>query len=132
MGNKKNQRNHRNNHRRSMQRRWHASKFQKKTSEHMKPRQSFNGCLKGSKIVNLDNLQEFIDQLMAHASQCDSQIILSGEKKAGLASIVRYNVPLITSKKVIGPNGKLRWKANLAAVWGQMSTGGGIPNCMKQ
>ncbi len=77
------------------------SKYQKKTSEHMKPRQSFSGCLKGSRIVNLDNLQEFIDQLMAHASQCDSQIILSGEKKAGLASIVssrcsrcNYNVPL--------------------------------------
>jgi len=34
-------------------------------------------------------------------------------------------IPLSTSRKVVGPKGKLRWEANLAAVWGQMSSGGG-------
>ena len=50
----------------------------------------------------------------------------------GLASILssqcskcRFTIPLTTSKKVVGPKGKLRWEANLAAVLGQMSTGGG-------
>ena len=133
MANKKNQRNHRNNHRRSMQRRWHASKYQKNANAQkhlMKP--SSNDQLKGSRIINLDKLQEFVDQLTAHAAHCSSQIILSGEKKAGLASILSsqcskcsFTIPLTTSRKVVGPKGKLRWEANLAAVWGQISTGGG-------
>ncbi len=33
---------------------------------------------------------------------------------------------LKTSKKVPGPKGKMRWEVNLAAVWGQISTGGGF------
>ena len=36
-----------------------------------------------------------------------------------------FTIDLNTSRKVVGPKGKLRWEANLAAVWGQMSTGGG-------
>ena len=36
-----------------------------------------------------------------------------------------FTIDLNTSRKVVSPKGKLRWEANLAAVWGQMSTGGG-------
>ena len=50
----------------------------------------------------------------------------------GLASILStccstcgYVIQLETSDKVRGPRGYRRWECNLAAVWGQMSTGGG-------
>ena len=62
-----------------------------------------------------------------------SDIVLNGEKRAGLASIIacrcskcNFNIPLTTSEKVPGPKGKIQWEINLAAVWGQMSTGGGF------
>ncbi len=99
------------------------------TSERVKLRQSFCGELEGSRIVNLDNLQEFIDQLMTHASQCSIQIILSGEKKAGLASIISSRCQLSYSFDNIKESSWSQWQitvgGNLAAVWGQMSTGGG-------
>ena len=86
--------------------------------------------LKGSQIINLDQLQKYIGELITHAVKCSSQIILNGEKKDGLVSVLfslcsRYSFDLNISRKEVGPNGKLRREANLAAVWGQMSTGGG-------
>ncbi len=136
MGNNKNKRNHRNNHRHGMQKRWHASKYQKlsirKNSADIEDGQN-SGSLDGSQIVNLDQLKQFISELSVHASQCDSSITLKGEKRAGLASILScscskcdFSIPLNTSKKVLGPKGKMRWEVNLAAVWGQISTGGGF------
>lgn len=82
--------------------------------------------------MNLDKFQEFTSQLTTHAAECGGEIIVSGEKRAGLASIIstrcskcHLTIPLTTSQKVPGPKGYARWEANLAAVWGQMSTGGG-------
>ena len=58
--------------------------------------------------------------------------MLTAEKRDGLASIIStecstcgYKVDLETSQKVSGMTGYSRWEVNLAAVWGQMSTGGG-------
>ena len=34
-------------------------------------------------------------------------------------------ISFATSDKVKGPRGIKRWESNLAAVWGQMATGGG-------
>ena len=91
--------------------------------------------LEGSRIVNLDQLQKFIGHLTAHAAMCQSDMVLSGEERAGLASILSckcskcdYIIPFQTSSKVHGPKGKLQWEVNLAAVWGQMATGGGHSN----
>ncbi len=88
---------------------------------------------KGSRIINLNELQNYVGQLTAHAIKCNSAIILSGEKRAGLAAVLschcsrcNFVIPLNTSRKVVGPRGRLHWEANLAAVWGQMSTGGGL------
>jgi len=134
MGNKKNRRNHRNNHRHGMQKRWHASKY-KKFSERRNTADSENvhDPLDGSRIINLDQLKQFVSELSMHASQCESSITLKGEKKAGLASILScccskcdFSIALNTSKKVQGPKGKMRWEVNLAAAWGQISTGGGF------
>jgi len=41
------------------------------------------------------------------------------------APSVKYTVQFETSLKVKGPGGRCRWECNHAAVWGQMSTGGG-------
>ena len=48
--------------------------------------------------------------------------------EASSVGIYTLNVTRIhfaTSKKVKGPRGVSRWECNLAAVWGQMTTGGG-------
>ena len=57
---------------------------------------------------------------------------LVGEKRDGLASILNtkcskcdHCIPFATSSKVKGPKGIKHWESNLAAVWGQMITGGG-------
>ena len=59
-------------------------------------------------------------------------MIISGESRDGLASILStkcslcgHTIALETAQKVIGPQGYRRWECNLAAVWGQMATGGG-------
>ena len=126
----------RNNHRHGMQKRWHAKKYKqlsmRRNSAGNKEVQSCDS-LDGSRIVNLDHLQQFISELSVHTSKCGSSIALEGEKRAGLASILScccskcgFSIPLNTSKKVLGPKRKMRWEVNLAAVWGQISTGGGF------
>ena len=128
MGNKRNKYFKYNSHRGRFAKRYHAEKYRQK------PRQTNvrNDVLQGSRIVNLENLQQYITTLTAHAAQCSSEIILEGERRDGLASIISsrcsecsHKVLFETSRKVKGPNGYQRWECNLAAVWGQMSTGGG-------
>ena len=87
MGSIKNKRNHRNNHRWSMQKRWHASKYKKAKNVRPTEQLSCDQC-KGSRIINLDQLQKCIGELTTHAVKCSSQIILNGEKRAGLASVL--------------------------------------------
>ena len=94
-----------------------------------------------SRIINLQQLASHISDITAHAASCskcfnsqDEAITLIGERnRQGLASILvaRCNgcdmeFPFATSSKVYClPDGSSRWESNLAAVWGQMSTGGG-------
>ena len=88
--------------------------------------------IEGSRIINIDKLLLFIDRLTSHTVQCGGAVILQGEVRDGLASILSTScstcgdvIQLETSDKVQGPRGYRRWECNLAAVWGQMSTGGG-------
>ena len=60
-------------------------------------------------------------------------IILAGETTQGLASILSWKCTLCdeeisfsTSTKAVGSKGNQYWSCNLAAVWGQMVTGGGF------
>lgn len=85
--------------------------------------------VQGSRFVNLEKLQEYINNLTIHAAQCGGDILLAGEKRDGLAAIISTKcskcsctITLETSRKVKGPRGYHRWECNLAAVWGQMST----------
>ena len=86
----------------------------------------------GSRIINIDKLKTYINDLTVHASKCGGIVTLTGEKRYGLASILNgectscgYKITLESSNKVKGPNEYHRWECNLAAVWGQMTTGGG-------
>lgn len=93
---------------------------------------SMNESFDGSRIVNLDKLQGYVNDLTLHAARCDGNVSLIAEKRNGLASIIStkcnscdHIIKLETSRKVKGPRNYYRWECNLAAVWGQMSTGGG-------
>ena len=89
----------------------------------------------GARIVNISRLEQYINELTSHAAKCEKSagsVVLVGERKDGLASIIStecsgcgHVVKLETSPKVAGPSGYNRWEINLAAVWGQMCTGGG-------
>lgn len=131
MGNQKNKRNHYNGHRHVFQRKNHAQKYKPKTSPRQKTPQR-HISLEGSRIVNLDQLQRYVNELTIHAARCGGEIRLTGETRAGLASIISsqcsecgYTIAFETSSKVKGPRSRSRWECNLAAVWGQMTTGGG-------
>ena len=87
--------------------------------------------IEGSRIVNIEKLSKYINDII-HSSKCGGNIILTGEKRYGLASVLSskcnrcgYEIVLESSRKVKGPREYQRWECNLAAVWGQMITGGG-------
>ena len=88
--------------------------------------------IQGSRIINVHKLQQYIGQLTVHATRCVGTVVLSGEVRNGLASLLSTQcstcgdtITLETAQKVKGPRGYRRWECNLAAVWGQMATGGG-------
>ena len=127
MGNKRNRANKRNNsHRHVFKRRFLPATLAKKKTL------STDNPVAGSRIINIDKLREYTDQLNAHSSRCTGSTSLTGESRNGLASIFKshcdtcsHTITFQTSKKVKGPRGYSRWECNLAAVWGQMSTGQG-------
>ena len=90
-----------------------------------------NVTIDGSRIINIKKLEKYVNELTVHASKCGGTISLVGEKRYGLASILSsqcecgYEIILESSNKVKGPLGHSRWECNLAAVWGQMTTGSG-------
>ena len=88
----------------------------------------------GCRIVYMDQLQKFVAQVSSHSHSCkNGSISLTGERyREGLASVLsatcsgcRMEVAFPTSSKVTGLGGDQQWECNLAAVWGQMSTGRG-------
>ena len=71
--------------------------------------------LEGSRIVNLYKLQQYTDRLTHHSSNCNGSMVLCGEGRDGLASVLTakcstYGISfnLETSKKVKGPRGYYR------------------------
>ena len=64
----------------------------------------------GSRIINLDKLQCYVEKLTSHASRCGGTVKLIGEERNGLASILCSTctqcsdcIRLETSRKVKGP-----------------------------
>ena len=90
--------------------------------------------LKGKRIISLSQLQQQMEVIANHTASCKSYggITVKEKQREGLASVftIRCNgcsaeFTLPNSVKVKGPTGHPYWENNLAAVWGQMSTGGG-------
>lgn len=87
--------------------------------------------IQGSHIVNMDRLASFIADVSTHSQSCSlGTVFLAGESyRGGLASILtakctgcRAQLAFPTSPRVTTIGGA---RSNLAAVWGQMATGGG-------
>ena len=77
--------------------------------------ESLSVSIEGSRIINIEKLQDYIDDLNKHSSECGGSIILSGERRDGLASILagscsacEKTIKLETSNKVKGPRGYCR------------------------
>ena len=145
MGNSRNKRHNRNGHRHVFQKRKlpHQKKKPRATKQN---KQQTGGQVRvaehntqqgaktigGSRIINMDKLKQYANDLTRHSARCGGNIVLDGETRQGLASILRgqcsvceHTIILETSQKVKGPRQYCRWECNLAAVWGQMATGGG-------
>ncbi len=140
MGNKKNNRYNGNGCRKLFGRK---RKFPQKHQPEVQPvrvvvpdSQLENGSsapsIHGSRIINIEKLQKYTNDLTIHSARCGGNILLIGETRHGLASILKgecstcgHMVVFETSAKVKGPRNYCRWECNLAAVWGQMATGGG-------
>ena len=71
--------------------------------------------IEGSRIINLEKLQQYTNSISEHLSSCQGSIILTGESRDGLASILtrrcsfcKHTIKLETSQKVKGPRGYIR------------------------
>ena len=95
------------------------------------------------RIINLELLSKHIEDITQHVVKCQTCLKMSkstdaitivGEKhRDGLASIMgcKFNgcgqeLTFATSNKISGLTGRPHWANNLAAVWGQMTVGGGF------
>ena len=87
--------------------------------------------LPGSRIVDVQHLNQSVQEVSDHAANCGGQCVITKEVRAGLAT--RFTITcnkchrvftLNTSDKTTTPNGD-RWLVNVMAVLGTMSTGGG-------
>ena len=96
----------------------------------------------GSRIINFSKLKDHLHEITQHASTClactenaltaDQAIVFAGEhNREGFASILSSRCAgcnaifsFATSSRTQGITGVEYWECNLAAVWGQMATGG--------
>ena len=90
--------------------------------------------IEGSRIINMEKLKSFVSDVSTHSKSCQlGTISLIGETyRGGLASVLsarcsgcRAEIAFPTSSRVASLSGTKRWESNLAAVWGEMVTGGG-------
>ena len=122
MGNQKNKRHYRNHHH-------HVYMKKNLTGRTIKDSDTDTQAhtptvkIEGSRIINMQKLQQHINELTVHATKCGGSIILTGEERDGLASILsshcstcNHTITLETAQKVKGPRGYRRWECNLAAV----------------
>ncbi len=72
--------------------------------------------IQGSRIINIDQLKKYSDELSRHSMHCSGSIVLNGEFRDGLASIIiaqcsicKHTIRLETSNKVKGPKGYRRY-----------------------
>ena len=78
--------------------------------------------IEGSRIINIEKLGYYINDITKHSTNCGGNVTLIGEKRYGLASVLcskcsgcGYELVLESSTKVKGPSNYQRWECNLAA-----------------
>jgi len=72
-----------------MQKRWSASKYREmKAKRQAHSSQEHDDKFEGSRIINIDKLQQYVGELTDHTIECGGQIVLSEEQKLGLALII--------------------------------------------
>ncbi len=106
MGNNKNKLHHRNNRRNAYRKKKLPYKYKTQPKFYKNPETILR---KGSRIINLEKLQQYTNHLTAQAAHCQGSILLYGETRQGLASIVRghysvcdHTIVLESSQKVKG------------------------------
>ena len=90
-------------------------------------------AIRGSRIINLEQLQESVGLLTSHSAECGGKYIIEGESMhSGLAVILQASCTkcqkhfsIRTSPRVQTQSGK-KWSVNIGAVLGEMATGGGL------
>ena len=77
--------------------------------------ESLSVSIEGSRIINIEKLQEYIDDMNKHSSECGRSIIFTGERRDGLASILagscsacEKTIKFEISNKVKSPRGYCR------------------------
>ena len=125
MGSNKNHCNHRNSHCHIFKRRCHANKYQKRACTHVEE----SGKVNGSRIINLEKLQEYINTLTVHTAQCGGNILFAGEKKDGLASIISTRCSQCDPSILLETSRKIKGAPRLPSMG--MSTGGGHSKLQK-
>lgn len=100
MGSHRNTKNYRNNHRHVFRKRksplskkqqgLNNSVFQTGETSVMMSDQNAPGTIDGSRIMNLNKFKDYTDELTLHASCCKGPIILKGETRFRLASILAW------------------------------------------
>ena len=124
MGNSKNRKNYRNKHRYVYKKKklpW-MEKQPKNRHTNLRNREQNavpDFSMQSSRIIDLDKLQEYTDDLVNHSSQCEGSINLVSETRNGLASVFtgccslcQHTINLTTSKKVKGPQGINRYRVH--------------------
>ncbi len=71
--------------------------------------------IQGSRIINIEQLKKYSDELSRHSMHCSGSVVLNGEFRYGLASIIiaqysicKHTIRMETSNKVKGPKGYRR------------------------
>lgn len=91
-----------------------------------------NCSIDGCRIVNVAQLAKNIYDLTAHSATCGGACYIEGETNAGLAVVFsavcskcEAHYTIRSSHQITASDGKKCWAVNMAAVLGQISTGGG-------
>ena len=86
----------------------------------------------GSRIMNMTELSKSIEHLTSHSAKCGGYCMLEGETHVGLATVIsarctncHQEFKISSSTYTTTSTGAKKWHINIAAVLGQMSTGGG-------
>ena len=91
--------------------------------------------MQGSRIINLNHLTSFVNNISAHSQSCKGNVSFDGLWRPfsvqNVATSCRLEIAFSTSTKIDGVDSRKHWECNLAAVWGQMCAGSGQA-CLKE